>query len=278
MTPHLRVGGVCAMSLIGALSGCRREVSRHTFPVASVRLTCRPIVRGVQCQLLALSTDVSQAPRDVTSEASWHLSGVAGAHLSSMGIVEAGREGDVGIDVDYQSRTAHRMVRLSRTGPGQLLTILRGRAFAEHSGSLQPVAGVRLEVASGPDAGRSATTERDGGYELAGLVPGTLELRATKPGYEPNELTVSIEPGDAHVSVLMRAPIRRDGGPHEVVGIGHVMAASPEPSGPFTSRSRVARRRARDREDTSANVPSVRDASCIAGPPAFRSRDDPPFG
>jgi hypothetical protein len=217
MTPHLRIGGVCAISLIGALSGCRREVS-HTFPVASVRLTCWPIVRSVQCQLLALSRDVSQTPLDVTSEASWHLSGIAGAHVSAVGVIEAAGEGDVEIHADYQSHPAHRMVRLVRSGPGQLLAILRGRALVEDDGSLQPVAGVRVEVVSGPDAGKSATTESDGRYELAGVVPGTLELRATKPGYESTDLAVSIEPGDAHVTVLMRAPIRRDGGPHEVVG------------------------------------------------------------
>jgi hypothetical protein len=66
------------------------------------------------------------------------------------------------------------------------------------------------------DAARSATTDRDGGYELDGLVPGTLELRATKPGYEPTTLAVSLEPGDTHVSVLMHALIRRDGWLDEV--------------------------------------------------------------
>jgi hypothetical protein len=237
MTPHLRIGGVCAMSLIGALLGCRRDGLPHTFPVASVRLTCWPIVRSVQCQLLALSRDVSQPPRDVTGEASWQLSGISGAHVSAVGIIEAAHEGDVEIHADYQSQTANRMVRLARSGPGQVLAILRGRAFAEADGSLRPVAVVRVEVISGPDAGKSATTDRDGGYELAGLVPGAIELRAAKAGYESTGLAVSIEPGDGYANVLMRADPSQPRGLGDRVGMGRFMAASPELLRSFTSRA-----------------------------------------
>jgi hypothetical protein len=223
MTSPLRMGGVCAMSLIGALQGCPRELSQHAFPIASVRLMCQPVARSVQCRLLALSSDVSQMPRDVTSEASWRLSGIAGARVSAVGIIEAPCAGDVEIHADYQFHDAHGMVRLVRSGPGQLLAILRGRAFVDAGRSLRPLAGVRLEVLSGPDAGKLATTEGDGGFELAGLVPGTLELRATRPGYESAEVTVSIEPGDAHASVLLH---RRGVWPHGVpAGIRHVFAS-----------------------------------------------------
>jgi hypothetical protein len=197
------------------LIGCGREASRASLSVAAVRLNCQPIARGVQCRLLALSRDASEAPRDVTADASWHLSGGAGAHVSTAGIVEAAPAGgagdgggrsdmeDVAIAADYQSRTARRMVRLSRTGPGQLLAVLSGRALVEDKGALRPVAAVRLEVVSGPDAGKSATTDHDGGYELAGLAPGKVELRATKAGYDVTAVTVSLEPGDARLTVLM---------------------------------------------------------------------------
>jgi hypothetical protein len=202
-----------------------------------VRLTCWPIVRSVQCQLLALSRDASQAPRDVTAEALWQLSGISGARVSAVGIIEAAHEGDVEIHADYQSRTAHRMVRLVRSGPGQVLAILRGRAFAEADGSLRPVAGVHIDVISGPDAGKSATTDRVGGYELAGLVPGPTELRAAKAGYESTELAVSIEPGDGYANVLMRADPPQPQALGDRVGIGRFMAESPELPGSFTSRS-----------------------------------------
>jgi hypothetical protein len=203
MTPHLRTIGVCAMTLFPLL-GCGREASRALVSVAAVHLTCGPIARGVQCRLLALSRDASQAPRDVTREAAWHLSGVRGAHVSNAGIVEAaGDLGDAEIAADYQSLSAHRMVRLSRTGPGQVLAVLSGRALTDEQGALRPVAAVRLEVVSGPDAGKSAMTDRDGGYELAGLAPGKLELRATRPGYDVTSVTVSLEAGDARLTVLM---------------------------------------------------------------------------
>jgi len=218
MTPYLRTTGVCAMILFPLL-GCG-GASRAWVPVAAVRLTCQPIARGVQCRLLALSRDASQAPRDVTREATWHLSGGRGAHVTNAGIVEApqaalGTGGDAGevadvedsgdteIAADYQSLSAHRMVRLSRTGPGQLLAVLSGRALTEEKGALRPVAAVRLEVVSGPDAGKSVMTDRDGGYELAGLAPGKLELRATRPGYDVTTVSVSLEAGDARFTVLM---------------------------------------------------------------------------
>ena len=210
MTPSLRIAGIWAMSVIGALPGCRQVVGGDVFELASVYLTCWPVMRGVQCQLLALSRDVRQPPRDATHEASWHFSGMAGAQLSTTGIVEADRDGDVSIDVDYQSRTAHRMVRLIRGRPGQLLAVVRGRALLDDHGSLRGVPGVRVEVVSGPDAGKAATTARDGTYELAGLTPGLFEMRATKPGYESTDMAVSIESGEAHVSVLLRALIDRD--------------------------------------------------------------------
>jgi hypothetical protein len=215
------------------LLGCGREASRASLSIVAVRLTCQPIARGVQCRLLALSRDASQPPRDVTADASWHLSGGAGAHVSTAGIVEAapagdasdandagnagdggGRSGmeDVEIAADYQSLSAHRMVRLSRTGPGQVLAVLSGRALVEDKGALRPVAAVRLEVVSGPDAGKSATTDRDGGYELTGLAPGKVDLRATKPGYDVTAVTVSLEPGDARLTVLMERRLSPSGG------------------------------------------------------------------
>jgi hypothetical protein len=208
-TRSLRIGGIWAMSLIGALPGCRPAVVQSAFVVASVRLTCRPVDRGVQCQLLALSRDVRQRPRDVTREASWHLSGVSGAQMATTGIVEATHEGNVEINVDYQSQAAHCLVRLTPNSPGQLLAIVRGHAFAQDDDALQPVPGVRVEVVSGPDSGRSATTGRNGAFALAGLLPGTFDLRATKGGYPPTELHVSVEPGETRTNVLMQSPIGR---------------------------------------------------------------------
>jgi hypothetical protein len=208
-TRSLRIGAVWAMSLMSALPGCRPAAVQSAFVVASLRLTCRPIARGVQCQLLALSSDVRRRPRDVTREASWHLSGVSGARMAATGIVEATHQGDAEIDVNYQSQTAHCLVRLTPDNPGQLLAIVRGHAFAQDDDALQPVPGVHVEVVSGPDMGRSATTGRDGAFALAGLMPGSFDLRATKGGYPPTEQHVSAEPGETRTNVLMQPPVGR---------------------------------------------------------------------
>jgi hypothetical protein len=82
--------------------------------------------------------------------------------------------------------------------------------FVEDHESLQPGPGVRLEVIGGPDAGKSATTGWDGAFALGGLAPGTVALRATKRGYRPADLRLTVEPGDVHTDVLMDTPIRPD--------------------------------------------------------------------
>jgi hypothetical protein len=206
---RLRQVRVWLLSLVGVFPACQQATVKTGFPVASVRLTCRAAGRNVQCQVLALSRDVRQAPRDVTREAAWDLSGVEGARMSPTGIVEAARQGDVDVHVDYQSRTAHCLVRLTQHGPGQPLALVRGHVFVEDHASLQPEPGVRLEVVSGPDTGKSATTGGDGAFALGGLAPGTLDLRATKGGYRPTDLRLTVESGDVHTDVLMDAPTRR---------------------------------------------------------------------
>jgi hypothetical protein len=198
----------CVIGLVGTASGCGRDRPRESFPVASVRLSCQPIARGVQCRLLALSRDVAQRPRDVTPDAAWHLSALSGVHISPTGIIQSTADGDVDVEAAYQSQQAHQMVRLAKHGSGRILIIVRGRAFVLEEERMSPLAGVRIEVISGSDSGRSVTTGADGAYELAGVVPGRLAILATKAGYEPTELSAEVGPRDGRVSVLMRVRSR----------------------------------------------------------------------
>jgi hypothetical protein len=123
--------------------------------------------------------------------------------VSPTGVVETAFQGDVDVRVSYQAKTAHCLVRLAQRGPGQPLAMIRGHVFVEGNESLRPEPGVRIEVVSGPDAGTFATTGRDGAFALGGVAPGTLDLRATKSGYQPTELRLIVEPGDVRTNVLM---------------------------------------------------------------------------
>jgi hypothetical protein len=178
--------------------------------VASLSLACRPVARGVQCQLLALSRNGTLAPRDVTAWASWHVAGAAEMHLSPVGVMQATGDGDVVIDTDYQSNTARVAVRLTPNHPAQLLATVRGAIYVSDRGRLRPLAHACVEVVSGPSSGKQTTTHGDGTYELPAVVPGDIVIRATKIGFVPTDLSAQIWPGDNRISVelAVEAPTR----------------------------------------------------------------------
>ena len=177
--------------------------------VASLNLTCSPAAAGLRCRLLALFRDVSRPPRDVTAQASWRLSGVAGAQISRDGAIDAVADGDVGIEALYGSRRVEARGRLRRASPGQMLAALRGRVYLEIDGRLQPAAQAHVEVVGGTNAGLSTTTHADGSYELVGLVAGDavevvdVFLRATKAGCSPAEGSTPIHSGDNRLSLVL---------------------------------------------------------------------------
>jgi len=191
------------VSLIEILSACGRARPTDPQDVASLNLTCALAPRGVHCRLLALSRDVSRAPRDVTADASWHLSGVVGAQISADGGITVPADGDIELDAHYQSYRMQAWARLTRDGPGHMLAALRGRVYVERDGTLRPVAVARVEVVSGPSAGLVVTTADDGSYELVGLMPGDVVIRATKIGCTTAEGSTQIFPGVNRLSLLI---------------------------------------------------------------------------
>jgi hypothetical protein len=185
------------------VSSCDRGDSHDDQEVASLYLTCAPASRGVHCQLLALSRDVSQAPRDVTPKASWRVSGIAGTQVSADGTIDAPADGDLTIHAQYASHRVQAQVRLARDRPGQMLAAVRGRVYAERDGTLRPVPSARVEVVGGPSAGLSTTTREDGSYELGGVVPVDVVVRATKVGYTPAEGSTELHSGDNRLNLLI---------------------------------------------------------------------------
>jgi hypothetical protein len=56
-----------------------------------------------------------------------------------------------------------------------------------------PVSELQLDVLDGVNAGRSATTDRDGHYTMSGLRASSFQLRASKTGYLRVERSVSLD-------------------------------------------------------------------------------------
>jgi hypothetical protein len=212
MTPGRRAAPVrvwlwwpCSLALVGTLFLCPGEIRDEPVDVASLSLACQPVSHGVQCRLLALLRGGTGPPRDVTSRASWHVAGTAEIHLSPAGVMHATGNGDVGIDTDYQSKTAHVMVRLTPGHPAQLLATVRGVVYVSDRGRLSPLANARVEVVGGPSLGKRTTTGGDGTYELPAIVPGDIVIRATRNGFVPEVLAARVRPGDNRISLVVAA-------------------------------------------------------------------------
>src|SRR5579862_2946573 len=102
--------------------------SQDAKAVVSVHVSCRPALLDLQCQLIAMSPDVSRPARDVTMEATWALSPASLAHVVAPGLIERLSDGDVDIDAQYRSNRAHVMARLRAGAPPQLLGMVHGAA------------------------------------------------------------------------------------------------------------------------------------------------------
>lgn len=64
--------------------------------------------------------------------------------------------------------------------------------IVREAGAAVVVPGARVTVVDGPNGGRSAVTDAEGRYSLDTLEPGTLGLRATADGYEPESGSVAL--------------------------------------------------------------------------------------
>ncbi len=90
-----------------------------------------------------------------------------------------------------------------------------------------PLAGARVDVEDGANAGTSATTDAAGHYSLAGLSPGTFTLRASKDGFDPSDVHVTL--GTANMtqnfSIAWSSP------PPSAPGVLTFAASDPAPGG-----------------------------------------------
>jgi hypothetical protein len=189
--------------MAAVLSACGAAGVGVPSDVLALRLTCAPASPGLHCVLVALSSDVSRAPRDVTSAATWHLSGGAGATISSEGTVDSAGDGNVEIGAEFQGRAVRLWVKLAHHHPGLVLATMRGHVYTEQDGSLRPAARARVELVAGPGAGRSTTALEDGSYEFPALVPGAVAVRAEKTGCSAGQTSIELLPGENRLNLTV---------------------------------------------------------------------------
>lgn len=83
---------------------------------------------------------------------------------------------------------------------------LEGAAYEAPPCSSSPIQSALVQVVDGPDAGKSGLTDREGyRYSIPDVAWGVIRLRATKDGYGPSEVTVSVPLSD-----VISGPLRQD--------------------------------------------------------------------
>ena len=169
--------------------------------VTSLSLSCRPVLRGAQCQLRALG-DGTTPPRDVTAWASWRVAGNAKVGRSPEGTMQVTGDGDAEVTTTYRSRTARVIVRLTPDRPAAFLATIRGVVYVSDGGNLRPLANARVEVIGEPPD-KHTTTAGDGSYELSAVVPGSIVIRAAKTGFVSTALPAEVSAGDNRISLVV---------------------------------------------------------------------------
>jgi hypothetical protein len=101
------------------------------------------------------------------------------------GLVTAVTAGEGSISVTYQNRGASLVIVSLPAGTGILTGSVKESTF--------PIAGARIEVVSGPLAGRSEVSNSTGSYRMYGVV-GDLQVRASTNGYVTQTTQVSVPP------------------------------------------------------------------------------------
>ena len=125
--------------------------------------------------------------------------------MSPPGVIHTVRDGNLDVNAEYATASAHAAVRLALNSPGQLLGAIHGTVYAMDDAGLRPLPGAHVRVVRGDRAGAETTTRADGTYQLTWIAPGEVVLRATKTGYESTETTKTLLQGDVAISLVLQA-------------------------------------------------------------------------
>jgi hypothetical protein len=132
-------------------------------------------------QLIATARFSDSTTKDVTSVAQWASSNPALATVAPTGMVTVLGTGGVDLTATYQTVTGslHLAVVFAPRPAVTLSGVVREVMPAEH-----PVAGVRVDIVGGLDAGKFVLSDPNGNYQFTGLSQGTISLTATMAGYQ----------------------------------------------------------------------------------------------
>lgn len=209
---------------IAALVACARSDTAPA-PTAPTPPASSTIVSGIVVtsqstsattfQLAATAKMSDGSSRDVTALSMWQSSNTAIAIISPSGMLTVVSEGDVEARATYQGVIGSLRLSLSRMPAPNAHFALSGVA-REPKPNLRVLAGARIQITSGPDAGLSVVTAADGTFRFASVSAAALvAMEATKDGYLPWRLSNLTLDKDRvlDVDLFPTPPVNSDGVP-----------------------------------------------------------------
>jgi len=181
-----------AMSLTVACSGnSPASVSAPSSSGVSSVTVSQVSATSRSLQLSAMARFTDGTTRDVTTTAQWDTSNPSLATVTNAGVVTLVGAGDVEVRATYQSVSG--TLRLM-TRPEVVLTLWG--VVREVQPNQHPLAGARVEIVDGENAGRVAVSDQSGGYVFTGLSLGRASLVVTLDGYQTWRLNNLPLPGN----------------------------------------------------------------------------------
>lgn len=193
----------------GAIAGVVRDLDGHPLANATVAVVTGP-------------TAGESARTTLSGE--YVLDGLLPGVYSVRASLE-GYEPDAEDGIEVASgATTERNLHLTRSGGGERFGWIVGRV---RDALGVPIAGALVRTTAGPLVGRSAVTDEGGHYELASLLAGEYEVRATKDGYQPQAREATVVGGqgtEVNFELVADPPVEERGRL-----VGHVRTLEGQP-------------------------------------------------
>lgn len=188
---RLVVGNAIATLLAAAAIGCAGTTTSPTQPsggVTGLTVTGTASATG-SFQLTATARMSDGSSRDVTAGAQWETSSRSLATVSPTGMVTVVSTGQVEFRATYLGVVGSLQMVV---GPPPHPTFTLSGVVYEVAPNERVLVGARIDVVTGPDAGRFAVSDGSGAYQLSGVSAGTVSVVTTLDGFEPYRVGLSI--------------------------------------------------------------------------------------
>jgi hypothetical protein len=157
---------------------------------------------GATAPFTATATLSDGSTQTVTTQAVWSSSNAGVATVANTGIVTAVGAGEADITATYANVSGLLHITIIRSAP--VTVALSGTVTDGFSGGILP--NIVVQIADGPNSGKSTKTGPAGTYSISGIEPGTFTVSISAVSYITSTRTVTATADTRLDVVLQRAP------------------------------------------------------------------------